>query len=107
MLIYKYIYYKFYNSWLALQRFYIKNKIKLLAYLTAFTLGAIEFLSIKLSNSPTVHCFMTLALFIQPIIIGLLGFPFISLGKDKASEFIFNLMIGTVIQIFYLCFLPN
>lgn len=107
ILIYKFIYYKFYNSWLALQRFYNKNKIKLLAFLTAFILGGIEFLSIKLSNSPTVHCFMTLALFIQPVIIGLLGFPFISLQKYKTSEFLFNLMIGTVLQFFYLCFLPN
>lgn len=107
ILIYKFIYYKFYNNWRAIKRFYNKNKIKFLAFLAAFILGAIEFLSIKLSNSPTVHCFMSLALFIQPVIIGLLGFPFISLGKYKTSEFFFNLMIGTVIQFFYLCFLAN
>lgn len=107
ILIYKFIYYKFYNNWLVLQRFYNKNKIKLLAFLTAFILGGTEFLLIKLSDNPTLHCNMTLALFIQPVIIGLLDFPFISLQKYKTSEFLFNLMIGTVFQIFYLCFLPN
>lgn len=107
ILIYKFIYYKFYNNWRAIKRFYNKNKIKLLAFLTAFILGGIEFLLIKLSDNPTLHCTMALGLFLQPILIGLIAFPFISLQKYKTSEFLFNLMIGTVFQFFYLCFLPN